>query len=421
MRWIILFTIVLIKLSFIQSQNNYKDGWVIDNLGDTLKGQIVYPSSGKGAEKCNFKTSSGTKYSYSPSQIKSYKVGDAFYISGKFQYEINFEEFPFFIEILIEGPAKLVRIKDRLALIEEGSVSWIDLSESRSFEANSGKVVVKKEALLSLARKLGVKCPAVSLLSGRSGKIPDEKDIYKYVETYNSCLIQPGESITTYRRPHPGLVIKSGVSVGLGFVDSGFSGPRSTFSSREIALSNFQFQSILPGCAISLRGVPSFEGTGRIGGTIEIALQKKKFTQVGMAQVNDTRSERYKMDVESIDLAIPMGLSYFLKKGRESLFIEIGFIANLPMNKKSYLFVDDFVVKDDQYYVFLNKLNFPFQLKSSAWVPFCSLGYITNKIKHFNPFIELKFFSGQGYFSKSNASPERNVVKGAVMNLGVNF
>lgn len=108
---IISFFLFIISLSGY-SQNDWKQGYIIENSGDTLYGLVDFRPPKSNSKYCYFKESEQDESdNYSPKQIKGYR-----YINGKFYIskviKINEIERIAFLEFLIKGKANVYCLTD---------------------------------------------------------------------------------------------------------------------------------------------------------------------------------------------------------------------------------------------------------------------------------------------------------------------
>jgi hypothetical protein len=85
------------------SQKDFREGYLITNNSDTLRGLINFSNNSYNSEKCEFKKDESSKpVLYSPMDIKSYLLtGNRYYVSKTIT--LNNEEKRVFLEFLVDG------------------------------------------------------------------------------------------------------------------------------------------------------------------------------------------------------------------------------------------------------------------------------------------------------------------------------
>ncbi len=119
-----LFSIVLISLISIQAyaQNNFYDGCVVTNYGDTIYGRVKDRKPepfGKLYEKIRFKPNKGFRKRLGPQQIQAYIIGELMYRSMDISDEIVM-----FKRIIKEIPNS--NNKQFIKVISENYLSWYE-------------------------------------------------------------------------------------------------------------------------------------------------------------------------------------------------------------------------------------------------------------------------------------------------------
>jgi len=113
-RLIFLSVFVLTTMNLL-AQVNPKDGYIITNDNDTVKGVIDYRSDSHNSETCSFKAAGSSMFrNYQPGQIKGYRLMDngVYYVAKTFPVDgINKT---FFAEYLIEGGVSLYHHQENL-------------------------------------------------------------------------------------------------------------------------------------------------------------------------------------------------------------------------------------------------------------------------------------------------------------------
>jgi len=104
--------LLTIKINSVSGQTNFREGFIINNQHDTIKGLIDYRGDIKNSTTCIFKKDeNSTPIKYLPGEIKGYRFMDGkFYISRL--VKVGDEEKNLFLEYLVNGIVDLYYYRD---------------------------------------------------------------------------------------------------------------------------------------------------------------------------------------------------------------------------------------------------------------------------------------------------------------------
>ena len=109
----IIFILTISVYSLAYAQVNPKQGYIITNEGDTIRGTIDYRSDVRNARECRFAAEGEKEYkTLVPADIKGYRFADngIYYVTRTFA--IDGQEKTFFAEYLLQGGVSLYRHKE---------------------------------------------------------------------------------------------------------------------------------------------------------------------------------------------------------------------------------------------------------------------------------------------------------------------
>lgn len=104
---ITLFIGLSIHMLGVKSQTDFRSGDIIKNEGDTIYGVVDYRGDLLMSKVCTFKNSNNELFSYSPSDIKSYR-----FVDGKYYISWNLDDNKVFLEYLIKGKVNIYYQRD---------------------------------------------------------------------------------------------------------------------------------------------------------------------------------------------------------------------------------------------------------------------------------------------------------------------
>ena len=97
----------LLLIGTLNAQTDFKPGFIIENSGDTLLGEIDYRGDLLMGRICRFKRANGKVYEYSPKDIFAFRfIDDKYYISRKVDGKWVFLEF------LLKGEINMYYLRD---------------------------------------------------------------------------------------------------------------------------------------------------------------------------------------------------------------------------------------------------------------------------------------------------------------------
>ncbi len=194
--------VLIVTFSSSFGQNDFRNGFIITNDNDTIRGQLDYRSNSKNYESCIFKSEEGEK-KYYPSQIKGFGYVDDKFFSSQILKDS-------FVEVLIRGEISLYKSREMYHIKKD--TSFFDL------ESIIEEVVVDgKNGTRETSRWRGI----VNYLTGdclknTTGSIAslklDEKSLTRFILKYNKCK---GSEFTEYKANKPWSRFDVGATLGI--------------------------------------------------------------------------------------------------------------------------------------------------------------------------------------------------------------
>lgn len=190
---------LLISTGILNAQTDFRSGYIIKTIGDTIFGQIDYRGDLLMSNICKFKRDN-VIIEYSPNDIKAYRFIDSkFYISR----EINHKNV--FLEYLIKGKVNIYFMHD-----EKGDHYYLEKDDMKLTEipyVEGFKYVDNKKVFYESTRHIGLldlyMQDAPELKSRiQSVKRPKHENLIKLAEDYHNAVCE-GEKCIIYEKELP--------------------------------------------------------------------------------------------------------------------------------------------------------------------------------------------------------------------------
>lgn len=195
---LILLSVFLLCTMNVLAQVNPKDGYIITNDNDTIKGIIDYRSDIHNSEACSFKAVGSSIFqNYQPGQIKGYRLMDngVYYVTKTFP--VDGVNKTFFAEYLIEGGVSLYHhgenLKDYYYLVgEDGKVAELK-GMKHIYDTPEEKKEVLKQNMIGVVALLKKSPEAVSEMNRSAFNGSDLSGIVrdydmKYCQSAGDCV-----------------------------------------------------------------------------------------------------------------------------------------------------------------------------------------------------------------------------------------
>jgi hypothetical protein len=189
-------------------QSEFRNGYIISNSGDTIKGQIDYRGNIKNSQACVFKSETGKVKTFSPLDIVGYKFEEGRYYVSKYSkteggYKI------LFVEFLVDGRKNAYYFRDDSGehyLIEYVNDTLVELPNKEEIFTEDGLQYSRKPTKqLNYLKAYFKDCPALYPEIDKMGKI-NEDNLVRITTRYHNKMCPDSVCIVYYKRK-PGIGI----------------------------------------------------------------------------------------------------------------------------------------------------------------------------------------------------------------------
>lgn len=192
------------------AQNNFKEGYIIDAKGDTIRGQVDDRGDYRNSQLATFKASSDAQESkFLPTDIGSYKVGPKTYYATSI--DDNGQPLPVFLELINDGSLRLFYWNDKADkvhfFVQKNDNTYELTNEQREVQQEGKTYRMFSRAYISLLNILTEDCG----LSASGNLAFSLKAISNYVAKYNACK---GDKAYVSDKPSHKALIKKSVYAG---------------------------------------------------------------------------------------------------------------------------------------------------------------------------------------------------------------
>lgn len=309
----ILLLITIISLQNINSQNNFRKGYIINNKNDTINGYIDYKQGKDKYKTCFFKLSEDQDITkYNPHQLLGYRyLNHRVFLSREIVKDDNTSELVF-LELLVRGTATLYRYLG-VYYIEKDGEKFHKLSNEKiyidqggkKFHRNSNRHIAALSYLLSDCKEIKEKINKVKY---------DERPLTELIEEYNECT---GQSVI-FKEEKPWFEFHFGLAFG---INSSHLNYKSDLQNTEHLTDGFNWaNSIMPGINFNFSSPRTNERSSLTVGLFYIPATYKSYTIIKSSLI--TRYNEVTIEVEQ--LKIPISFKYTFPKNNFTPYINIG-------------------------------------------------------------------------------------------------
>ena len=305
------------------SQSDFREGFLIDSSGDTLKGWINYTESKEQYRICNFRTSEQTEVTnYLPDQIEGYGyVRDKVFESGSLETEGR-EKQQVFYQVLVRGSVSLLK-HDNIFYARGSDFVIRELDNSKSQTESDGKVyATKSRRYIGTLSLLFQNCDEVQK------KLPDlrysEKGLTEIVEDYNACQ---GEEYQVYKNRKKWFAAELGLAFGYNASNIKFD---TSITEYQYLTEDFETDwSAMPGISLYLLSPRINE---RISFYVGAFYLKTKYISNSIIEQSRVEYRNY-LAIEIEQIKIPFGIKYNIPFGQFSTYLNGGLSYTAHLNK----------------------------------------------------------------------------------------
>jgi hypothetical protein len=196
----------------LQAQTDYRKGYIINQKGDTVSGDLNFHDGVKSYEVCDFKAHDNAEsIQYLPTDIAGYGFSEG----RRYQTKTLTKEFNnqvVFVEIIADGHITLSRYRETFWIQKKGG-DFTELQNDLVNKTKDGDLYrVHSNQYIAVINTLMVDCKEVSPLIKRTQF--HQKDLVRLVEAYNTCGSEPTENRNVDKR---WLKLIPGVTAGVQF------------------------------------------------------------------------------------------------------------------------------------------------------------------------------------------------------------
>lgn len=204
MKKIILFGLSVLFATVAMAQTNPKQGYIITNNGDTIRGNIDFRTNEKLSKQCDFGANGGSEYhSYKPGDIEGFRFDDG----GKYfvtrQLNVTGDPQLYFAEFIVQGKMNLYCVafdRDEYFFFEreDGEMALLTNSSfltSSTLQNEKEKIQEKREQIGVVKNLLKDSWNAVSDMNGTD---ISRKKLVNVVRDYHNDVCTDGSSCVVY-------------------------------------------------------------------------------------------------------------------------------------------------------------------------------------------------------------------------------
>lgn len=208
----ILTALVTMLVSVANAQTDFRPGFIINNGGDTLFGQLDYRGDALMGSICKFKTADDKVQEFKPTDIQGYRFTDSKYFVSK---EVDGKKV--FLEYLIKGKVNVYYLRD-----DKGDHYYIDKEGLKLIELpyDEGiKMVDEKQVYYQSNKHYGILSYYMQDVPEIQPQIqgikePKHQNLIRLAENYNNMVCKD-EKCIIYVKKGPGVKVLIETNVGI--------------------------------------------------------------------------------------------------------------------------------------------------------------------------------------------------------------
>ncbi|NDV77531.1 hypothetical protein [Dysgonomonas sp. 511] len=384
------FFIVIFFIPLVVNSQNYKEGYILSNNGDTIKGIIDYKADKTNAKVCYFKTKPGAEtQSFHPEEIAGYRIWnekdkETYYTSKEINIDGNSQLV--FVEYLLQGVMNLYFYpseKQNYYILEEDGVATYVTKQADVLDKKDGKEFYRKDVKYrGILAYLFKDTPAVAEMAGKIDF--NHKSMINLVKKYHDTTCATGEACVVF--------LGDGNKRKAKFKFSLYAGANYLLSS-EIFIwynsdMNFDMTKVNPlvGGQVVLYAPRISQSVGVV---LDASFSKLKGSFDGYARyhsvANGYRDYNYRLELDEFSFSGKLGFRYTFQTGKIKPTLEGGYsYSTLLGNKLKETDLDDPSKSEDSRLELVRKYHGPyisagvdFKLKKDNYI-FCRISYEKN-------------------------------------------
>jgi|JI10StandDraft_1071094.scaffolds.fasta_scaffold14246_6 hypothetical protein len=404
MRFYLALFIVFMAFAPTYSQSDFRAGFVVTNLMDTVQGFVQYSEGGKATRKCNFKSSAeASKITYLPGQILGYGYKDERYYESK-KIEIDQDSSILFLEIVVSGAVRLFVSGNRI-WVEKQNSGLVELKND-PVEVNLNDVAVVRRSNQYIATLNMILEGCSSLRDVIQGTRFNEKSLTNVVDLYNKC--SNSKSIV-YKDNRPKFKLSIGISGGIQNSEINFD------SSFDYLIGDFETP-VLPFGGITF-DLFSPRLSERVSISSSFFYTKSNYYRFSEDNRVGTVNKDY-VTIQLKQLKIPFGIKYRFS-GKSTTPYITGGLAHTFHLKSNSEWIDETVSTQFTPYRVSSTVGEALPIRSSQWGFFGGIGLVTSIKKKLNAALEFRNEWTNGIVDKNYQIPEENHLYSNITNFQI--
>ena len=325
---IISFLLLVVSLAGY-SQNDWREGYIIENSGDTIHGLVDYRSPRSNSQFSYFRKSEQDKpVKYSPEEIKGYRYDDGKYYISK-TIGIDGTEKTAFLEYLFQGRANVYFLKDeneRYFLEVDGQMHELKNSEKTVYARGSEYSKEQKE-YIGVMNHLFQEADMQEVISRTELR---HKSLIRTARKYHNTVSTDQETVTFEKKTDP---LKFDFGVVYGRYNKTLHLERSLVYSLEDSSSDYF------GLAFNFRNIPGVYE--RFSLQLEVLASEYYFDNEKKYQLNVPVLLDYKLSSNKFYPKVELGTSMYFTRTGEINAQHIALIGGVSLH---YEFFKDYRV-----------------------------------------------------------------------------
>jgi Outer membrane protein beta-barrel domain len=373
--------ILLVSIAeFSFSQTDYRNGYVITNVYDTLFGLVDYREKTKAHKSCNFKVSKDQNVvSYEPGSIFGYGFkNDRFFQSKEISIKNQASQIVF-LEVIVKGLVSLYKFEDTY-FVEKNNDGIQQLkNETKEVLIYDSKYSKKTNQHISTLNMLLYDCVEIKT-EVQKVKL-GERLLGTLIENYNRCK---GQSSTTFKAKKPWSKAIIGLTGGLNFSQLKFdanSGYEHLAGDLEISKS--------PVIGLSL-DILSPRLSERISFHGDLLYSNSKYYNYTLYS-SSSAVERNYVTIELQQLKVPIGIRYTFPEREFIPYFNAGIVSTIHLSSNS-----KWVQEIESNSIVKTRENEALVIKNKQFGLWGGLGVLKSVNNKFDAFLELRYEQTNG-------------------------
>lgn len=311
----------LFTFQYVYTQSDYRKGFIINELNDTIQGYVNYTINSNKFEKVDFKTSlAATSRNYLPTDIKGYGFENNEFFKAHLIKEEKYNK-TYFIESLVLGKIELYKLYNEYFIQKDTIFSRLD-NDDKIVTVNGTDYSSKNKRYVAVIKYLISDCKKFENY-GKDIKYT-ESDLVKLINEYNIC--KGGEN-TLFKENKPWFKANMGVFLGynIATINNNRKDVIADFKEDSNSASNY----VTYGAFIELGSPRIIERisffTGIMYSSFEYYEYKMSKTGYTLFELNSTNKQ----------INIPIALRYTFPKRKTTPYITFGILNSISISGTS--------------------------------------------------------------------------------------